>query len=286
MIWGKDFDEADGATAEALHERHPVPRVIPSLPAAAGALLYLHNPGPDKLVRRLLMPRALGSPAGSYFAAEGLNTQEERPEIAHAIKENSRLLFWASRIPEFSNLCTPMALEHRDLWSGLTLLLGPLNEQALTTWCESLGEAGFSEPASASACLILFPTANLRTRELWSRTIRDSADAGSAYEVAMWGSHTVPDPLGLIDQMRDTATTGNRGRYWFAFHRDISPDHGQQALDSDTRVDPLWAVELLSARKLSGRMFRRRMAGEFSAHLTRSRARLILRFLERGGNSK
>jgi hypothetical protein len=277
LAGGEVFAEAISLCRSNPHEFKPGWNIT-SYPAAAGALLYcVHLPLQSPL-RQSLLEAACRSQEGAYFAAESLHAPEERLGIVNALGGSTRLLYWASRIPQLQRLCVLKSMAQQDLWAALTLLRSQMNEQDLKTWFHRLIFRACTEPRFASCALVLFPTTN-RTQRLFVRTIQSANAAHWAYETARFGAANLAPES--IAELRKVAVS-DKGRYWMLWYRDVEPCRAQQALDTDDEADPLWAAELLHASGLDGRLLRTRMLGEYVSHsFGPSRANIILQFLER-----
>jgi hypothetical protein len=209
-----------------------------------------------------------------------MTTKAERPAILDALKPDTRLSFWASRVSEFQAACSAAAVSRNDLWAGLTLALSETPDSILSYWCKKVAIAAFSEPAAASAALILFTSADPKSRELWSLTIRKKGTARVAYETARWAARTAPDHPMLTEMLREQATSDN-SRFWTLWLRDLEHDRAQEALDGNTNADLLWAAELLEACGLNEQRLKYRLARSRKGQYAGQGEDHILQFLER-----
>lgn len=279
---GRAFQEAQlSASRESSAEVEA--QAVTLLPAVAGALLFYINPAPDSAVRHVLMKSALRAPSGAYFAAEGLTLQEERPALVEAVKRDSRLLYWVSRIAGFETLCATPVMAHFDFWAGLSLASSGVADSHVRAWYRDLRLAALEEPAAASAALILLSEVDSKTRQMWASVLERHQARRLAYEAARWGSFEAEDELAFT-RLRKLAV-GDGGRFAALWHRDVEPPCAQEAIDLDVCADSLWAAELIDWLGLEDSRLRARL-GNMSGSVEPTGAQLVLRYLDAYRNKR
>ena len=246
-------------------------------PVVAGLLLYLSSASVDSDIRAQWLDVAVQSPAGSWLAAEGLHTCDEREGILNGVRGESRLLWAVSQIPGFGAAAAMHAQRHLDVYGGLTVATNGSRQQ-FEAWLKKTALAACECADAACAVLVLQPKAEPRDKAVWLKTLQNPKQARYAYEVVQWAKHTWPTEhwCRLRKGLREYAVSDNAqwACHWFAR---IEPEHAAAAIGSE-HFDLLWGAELLALTNVDDYAFRFRLGEELdsSGH---SPASIVLRWL-------
>lgn len=213
-------------------------------PIVAGLQLYLSSGTVSNEIRQHWLKIALQHPVGSWLAAEGLHTPEERQQILEGIYEDARLTWWSSRIPGFEQAAIQYARTRFDLHSGLIMAFGH-SDTDWHIWLKATELLARKSPESACAMIVFAPDMESCRLDGWISTLRDSPE--HAYQALRWSQYVwTPEAWERLKTVMKSVIVADRGRWFFHYYRDFEPDQAASAM-GDSQIDLLWGAELLDS---------------------------------------
>lgn len=215
-------------------------------PIVAGAMLYLCSSKMDQGMRQVLLDLATTSPVGAWLAAEGLVHPNERETLVAAMRHDTQLLYWISMIPSFGPITVHYAKVHFDLFAGLIMAAHGSDEE-LSDWLHTASLAALTDPAAASACLLLLPNADPSEKRAWLTSLQKEQAAHFAWQVVQCarGIWSGEEWERLKTLLRPHAISDRARNFCLWFHS-IEPERAVAAL-GESSVDELWGAELLNS---------------------------------------
>ena len=216
-------------------------------PLVAGLLCYLYSGTHDLTLRQRWLEIALAHPVGSWLAAEGLHTEDERERIVAAVSSDSKMLWWASLIPGLGPIALKHADAHLDIF-GAMMMAEHGTDRQISAWLDAVSTS--SLPTAACVNIVLQPNAKPRELAQWQAILNDASSPRHAYESVRWARHSWPAASwGKLKEALLDKAVSDGGRWRYHWLRDIQPEAAAANIGEETFL-PIWAAELVDALNL------------------------------------